>query len=89
MSARETKIVTKLVAAEKIPKSYTEKALATKRVKRKLQKAEVELPTKSMAVSFMVPEKSADLAKLIYFLTTLFYYSELKTKGGLTIRQTK
>ena len=62
ISAREARIATRFKAAEKIPKSYTEKARATKRVKRKLQKADITFPEKSTKVSLAVAEKTNDLA---------------------------
>lgn len=61
ISAKDERMITKLRTAEKIPKSATDMARATKSLYRKPQKAERLLPANKIKVSLAVAEKARDL----------------------------
>lgn len=68
-SVKEIKITTKFVAAENIPKSLTDSALATTKVNKNPKKAERVLPKNNVKVSFAVPENIKNFNLFTYFFT--------------------
>lgn len=72
ISASEARIIIRLVAAEKIPKSETDTARATISTNKNPQKAESVFPIKSTAVSFIVADKIELFNNSKYLFTTYF-----------------